>query len=74
MCIDRHSRIALALVASALAVYPFASASSATLTKDNAEVVVAANAAPVVKFASEEMTNFLYGFSDLENLGRIVFK
>ena len=59
MCIDRHSRIALALVASALAVYPFASASSATLTKDNAEVVVAANAAPVVKFAAEEMTNFL---------------
>ena len=39
MCIDRHSRIALALVASALAVYPFASASSATPTKDNAEVV-----------------------------------
>jgi len=58
MCIDRHSRIALALVASALAVYPL-SASSATLTKDNAEVVVAANAAPVVKFASEEMTNLL---------------
>lgn len=55
----RLSRNAVTLIASALAVSPFASASSATLTKDNVEVVVAADAVPAVKFASEEMTSFL---------------
>ena len=48
-------RHCMALIALAVCGAAFA----ATLTKDNLEIVAAADAAPVVRFAVEEMTNFL---------------
>lgn len=55
----KNIRYRSAPVIAALAVATCVSAFAATLTKDNLEVVVAADAVPVAKFAAQEMTNFL---------------
>ena len=55
----KERRSLLAPLASAAAICLCPPTFSATLTKDNLEIVVAADAAPAVEFAAEEATNFL---------------